>query len=387
MNNLNKKDALQAAQLEQLLATNTRTLLASIGMAAILAYMQRDVISQQHLLIWLVASIAVYTIRIVFNQYFLHRPTKDPAIVESRLIQFRVGVVLSSLIWGSACLFMFTPDLPKNQMFLIYMLTGLSAGAVVSYSVDIISAISYTVLSLFPMLLRLFWSGDEVSVAMSVAGFLYSGYMVVSIRTFNKNMLENIMLRFHAVKREEEIKKLAFYDVLTNLPNRRLLMDRLAHALAMSARTNKRGALLFIDLDHFKVLNDTLGHDMGDLLLKQVADRLLGCVRESDTVARFGGDEFVIMLEDLSSDHQEATNQVHTVNKQIIASLNEPYQLNSFEYSSTPSIGVALFMEHGQSHDEILKHADIAMYQAKKAGRNVVRMFDYKMREEMESST
>jgi diguanylate cyclase (GGDEF)-like protein len=179
----------------------------------------------------------------------------------------------------------------------------------------------------------------------------------------------------------DEIKQLAFYDPLTNLPNRRLLFDRLDQALIMSVRTGRRGALLFLDLDHFKKLNDTLGHDVGDLLLKQVAARLLLCVRESDTVARLGGDEFIVMLEDLSSIPAEAATQVDAIGNQIIMALNQPYNLNGREYRSTASIGVAMFGDHGKSHMELLKHADIAMYQAKKAGRNMVHHFESNMRD------
>ncbi|OYY92147.1 MAG: GGDEF domain-containing protein, partial [Methylophilales bacterium 16-45-7] len=140
---------------------------------------------------------------------------------------------------------------------------------------------------------------------------------------------------------------------------------------------------LFIDLDHFKLLNDTFGHSMGDLLLMQVAERLKQCVRETDTVARFGGDEFVVMLEELSEDSAIATQEVERITSQILKQLNAPYQLSDSEYVSTPSIGVAMFGEHGMSHDELLKHADIAMYQAKKSGRNIVRMFDFDMRSDV----
>ena len=180
---------------------------------------------------------------------------------------------------------------------------------------------------------------------------------------------------------EEEIKSLAFYDTLTHLPNRRLLMDRLKQALASSARSGREGALLFIDLDKFKILNDTLGHDIGDQLLQQVAQRLESCVREGDTVARLGGDEFVVMLEDLSEHDLEAAAQAEAVGEKIMNTLNQPYQLAAHEHISTPSIGVTLFSDHEQNQDELLKQADIAMYQAKKAGRNILRFFDPQMQE------
>ncbi|HUY03561.1 MAG TPA: EAL domain-containing protein [Rhodocyclaceae bacterium] len=175
---------------------------------------------------------------------------------------------------------------------------------------------------------------------------------------------------------EEEIQHLAFSDALTQLPNRRLLLDRLQQALAGITRSGCGGALLFIDLDNFKTLNDTLGHDVGDQLLRQVARRLVGCVREGDTVARLGGDEFVVMLEDLSGQPKEAATQAELVGEKIIAALNQPYLLAGHERHSTPSIGVTLFADRDETVDELLRRGDLAMYQAKAAGRNTLRFFD-----------
>ena len=175
---------------------------------------------------------------------------------------------------------------------------------------------------------------------------------------------------------EDEIKHLAFYDPLTRLPNRRLLLDRLQQALASSTRSRREGALLFIDLDNFKTLNDTLGHDIGDLLLQQVAQRLATCVREGDTVARLGGDEFVVMLEDLSENLQEAATQTEVVGEKILVALNQRYMLAGHSHHSTPSIGVTLFGGQRETVEELLKRADLAMYQAKAAGRNTLRFVD-----------
>ena len=177
----------------------------------------------------------------------------------------------------------------------------------------------------------------------------------------------------------EEIQSLAFYDPLTKLPNRRLLIDRLKHALAVSARSGRDGALLFIDLDHFKTLNDSLGHDVGDLLLQQVAERLATCVREGDTVARFGGDEYIVMLEGLSDCAIKAAVQAGLIGEKILATLNQPYQLSTNSYQSTGSLGIALFNNEGHTLENILKCADIAMYQAKKKGRNTLCFFDPQM--------
>jgi diguanylate cyclase (GGDEF)-like protein/PAS domain S-box-containing protein len=175
---------------------------------------------------------------------------------------------------------------------------------------------------------------------------------------------------------EDEIRRLAFYDSLTRLPNRQLLMDRLNQALMHCQRKQSHGALLFIDLDNFKLLNDTLGHDMGDRLLVAVAQRLKTCVRARDSVARLGGDEFVIMLEELSHDRDQAGNQIRHVAGGIMEALNHPYTLDQTEYHNTPSIGITLFSQQQTSVEELLKQADLAMYQAKAAGRNTVCFFD-----------
>jgi diguanylate cyclase (GGDEF)-like protein/PAS domain S-box-containing protein len=176
----------------------------------------------------------------------------------------------------------------------------------------------------------------------------------------------------------DEIKNLVFYDTLTHLPNRRMLMAKLKQTLATGSRS---GAVLFLDLDQFKSLNDTLGHDMGDVLLQQVASRLSNCLGDGDTVARLGGDEFVVLLEDLSEQPIEAAAQTETIAEKLLNALNLPYQLGTYEHRSTVSIGATLFSAHETGSDNIIKRADIAMYQAKTDGRNIIRFYDPKMQE------
>lgn len=178
---------------------------------------------------------------------------------------------------------------------------------------------------------------------------------------------------------EERINNLAFFDALTTLPNRRLLLDRLKQAIAAGTRNQRYGAMLFIDLDNFKLLNDSLGHDVGDQLLQQTAQRLLACVREGDTVARLGGDEFVLLLDSLSDNSQDAAAGAEAVAEKILVALNQPYQLASFTCHSSPSIGITLFSDHQGSLEDLLQRADLAMYQAKEAGRNTLRFFEPEM--------
>jgi diguanylate cyclase (GGDEF)-like protein len=184
---------------------------------------------------------------------------------------------------------------------------------------------------------------------------------------------------------EIEIHNLAFYDCLTQLPNRRLLVDRLEIAIAASKRSGKYCAAMFLDLDNFKPLNDTHGHKAGDLLLEEVAHRLVGCVREVDTIARFGGDEFVVVLSELGQEKSKCAAQANIVAEKIRAALAEPYWLNynskgtsrMILHHCTASIGIVLFSGQANGED-ILKWADKAMYQAKEAGRNRIQYSDQK---------
>ncbi len=179
---------------------------------------------------------------------------------------------------------------------------------------------------------------------------------------------------------ESKIQQLAFYDAMTNLPNRQLLLDRLEQHIASSIRTHHAGAVLFIDLDNFKSLNDTHGHDVGDLLLKEVARRIVECVRDTDTVSRLGGDEFVVVIDQLEEDLQQAAVQARAVCEKILNSFEVPFKLNQYVHHSSPSIGVTLFNhESPTSVDELLRRADLAMYKAKNSGRNTYRFFDPQM--------
>jgi diguanylate cyclase (GGDEF)-like protein len=186
-------------------------------------------------------------------------------------------------------------------------------------------------------------------------------------------------------KAEQQIRNLAYFDPLTGLPNRRLLLDRLQQALAGSARHGGHGALFFIDLDRFKALNDSLGHDHGDLLLIEVARRLLGCVRGEDTVARIGGDEFVVMTVGLAEPAGEAATQATAVGNKILAAIGRPCQLNAHRHTVTPSVGISLFHGREAAPDEIMKRADVAMYQAKGSGGGTLRFFDPEMQAALDS--
>jgi diguanylate cyclase (GGDEF)-like protein/PAS domain S-box-containing protein len=220
-------------------------------------------------------------------------------------------------------------------------------------------------------------------------GQVYPEWLTISAVVDEKKNITHFVGTFFDIsdrkETEEYIRHLAYYDSLTGLPNRRLIQDRLVVALTNSQRSKNHGALMFMDLDRFKILNDTQGHDVGDQLLIEVASRLQACIRAGDTVARLGGDEFVVMLENLSKEQQEAGVQALAVAEKIATHLAATYWLVVgyteedkifLEHHSSASIGLVLFLGHETTHEDLLKRADMAMYQAKHAGRNVIRVFD-----------
>jgi diguanylate cyclase (GGDEF)-like protein/PAS domain S-box-containing protein len=498
---LNRTTEIQSAQLRQLLSISKVSLLTSVSLALILAYMQHAVVAAAALVAWCVFMVLASILRAATILAYRNFAADDASTVRTALLRFRLGVLVAGAVWGAAGFLLFPAAHPQHQIFLILVLMGMSTGGVISFSADLFSAIVFSVALAVPLMLRLFIAGDAVSVAMGVAALTYLGFLILTLRRINQHIIDNILLRLEAAEREaqvraseeryrlllahapvgifhydtnlmltycneflarlmdnsverligldmknikdksiqpalrkalagelgdyeghyqatlsdaskwvhmicaplrndagqilggiaivqdiserkaaeETIRALAYYDHLTDLPNRRLLLDRLRRALAASVRSGRSGALLFIDLDNFKVLNDTLGHDMGDLLLQQVAHRLSGSVRDSDFVARLGGDEFVVMLEELNEEQIEAAAQAEMIGEKILVVLGRPYQLAMHEYRSTPSIGITLFSGEQQvTTEELLKQADIAMYQAKKAG-NTLCFFDQQM--------
>ena len=219
-------------------------------------------------------------------------------------------------------------------------------------------------------------------------GELFQAWQLINPIFDDQGNAINYVLIFSDISKQKEaenrIHQLAYFDSLTDLPNRQLLIDRLRQAISITARTHNYGAILLLDLDDFKTLNDSKGYLIGDLLLIEVAKRLLTNVREMDIVSRQGGDEFVVVLQNLSKNTSEAARQAEQVAEKIRMALSEKYILEGHESSSTPSIGITLFRGDDQSVDVLLKHADAAMYQAKRAGRNTIQFFDPEMQARLE---
>ncbi len=225
----------------------------------------------------------------------------------------------------------------------------------------------------FPFRILTPWYQSWWFIALCVLTPMSAVLGVVRLRMLSAQERERELQRLKAA--HDEIRNLAFFDPLTGLPNRRLLLDRLRQTLAASTRSKRKRALLFVDLDDFKTLNDTLGHHIGDLLLQEVARRISIHIRESDTVARLGGDEFVVMLNDLSELAEEAAARAKVVAEKILVVIDEPYVLDGRECRSSASVGITVFGDAHDTANEVLQQADLAMYQAKADGRNTVRFF------------
>jgi diguanylate cyclase (GGDEF)-like protein/hemerythrin-like metal-binding protein/PAS domain S-box-containing protein len=502
MSNPDNKTAIQSLQFQQMFSGGYVSLATSALLAFILALMQLQVIAPTIVFSWLSVVVLLTIFRTALVIHYLRSPKEVGSINHSRMVNFRIGVIVSGVVWGSASFLMFPVNNPEHQMFLIFILSGLTAGALASYSADLVCAIGFSVSVLVPLAIRMFAAGSGLSVAMGTVITIYLGFMILSGRKSNQHIRDNIVLRLEASSREnamrtseeqyrlllwhspvglihydanlvitycndrfaeilnssadrivgmdmktlkdqsvlptlrkalegeivlyeghylattsdadrwiamtcapsrdsnekavggigivqditerklaeEGIRYLAFYDSLTKVPNRRLLNDRLDQAIVASKRNSRYGALMFLDLDNFKPLNDTHGHKVGDLLLIEAARRIGSCIRETDTVARFGGDEFVVLLRELKEDQSESKTHAGRVAEKIRASMSEPYRLVVkhdgsaeviVEHQCTSSIGVVVF-DHQASREDILRRADMAMYEAKEAGRNCV---------------
>ena len=232
-----------------------------------------------------------------------------------------------------------------------------------------------------------YWQGEIWNRRKN--GEIYPEWLTITAVTGDDGKVANYVATFSDITQykaaEEKIHQLAYYDSLTGLPNRRMLHDRLKQAIAAIGRSNCRGAILFIDLDNFKIINDTRGHDVGDLLLVEVARRLQACVRSEDTVARLGGDEFVVMIDSLSASVEQAVMQAEVVGEKVLQVFAQPFMLKGHEHYATPSIGISLFHDADCTVEELLKRADAAMYQAKHSGRNAIRFFDPAMQAALET--
>ena len=353
---------------------NRKSILIATLIALLVIYLQSDKTHVWQSLAWAGLLTGTYLIQTAISIHYKNKATQTT--ITHWLFAFRAVSGLCGLAWGASSLFFFQFSDYLHQAFLTMSVAGICGGAIVIYALDRYASLSFVTALLVSFLPPFLHSNDALTVSI---GLIFLTFVLcITLAGFNlaNTLRENIKLRLSSNLREEENVRLAYYDALTDLPNRRLLIDRLSHSLKLSQRSKSCVGVMFIDLDNFKSLNDSKGHAVGDLFLQQVAHRLQKSIRNHDTIARFGGDEFVIVLEEIGADFTIAKSAVDAIARKILKEINKPFKLNQHDHMCSPSIGVYLYTGDNLSVEEVLKRADSAMYQVKQSGRNNFKFYD-----------
>jgi len=376
LNTTAESSALHAEIVGMLYSNNRRSLMAAIVVMIALLLVQWHLIDHIILTVWSSIFLVAYGIR----AYLTYQYEKDlQRELHSRqwLQWFRASTCFCGLAWGLGGILLFPEADTAHQAFLIFALVGVSGAGIIIYSVDTLSTNLFSGGIVLFMIPRFLIHGSSVSLALAVLFMVYVFYVTVAGRSLATSLRENISLRIASNLDNKKVHQLAYYDFLTGLPNRRLLTDRLNQAFARCVRHQHYGAVLCLDLNNFKGLNDSKGHQAGDELLQQVAFRLQQCLRKKDTIARMGGDEFIAVLDELSTDKAEAITAAQATAEKMMAVFSQPFELQNSKYRTVPSIGICLFLGDLLKEDEVLRRADIAMYQAKKSDNlNSIQMYD-----------
>ena len=286
-----------------------------------------------------------------------------------------LGTLLAGIFWGSASFLIFPEHSIAHQAIFALVIAGMSAGAVTTLSAVFGICASFLLTTLIP-LIGVFALGEgTINFMMAVMSSLFLIMVLFSSRRLSHTILESLEMRYERQKAEQTIRHQALYDDLTKLPNRRLFLERLTRELSRSRRHDHTGAVLFLDLDHFKTINDSLGHGVGDELLRSVAARLRRRLRKEDTAARLGGDEFVLLIPELANDIDIASGKVRRLANEVLKEFRQPFTVSGHELHVSASIGVAIFPIADEKPEDLLKKADVAMYSAKAGGRGAMQLF------------
>jgi len=348
--------------------------------STLLGAVQWPFVDHRSIVIWLGATYFLSTFRL---WSYWHFKACNPSQLTN--VQWKNRVLttsaLSGLLWGIAGLTLFPSGDIAHQVFLAFVVAGLSAGAVTTLSAHSIASLSFISLSITPFILQFSIQGSMLGHAMAIMSCLFLAMMLVTSIRLNRTILGALEMRYERQVAEATIQHQAFYDALTNLPNRRLFLDQLKQELSRSQRHQHLGAIMFLDIDHFKTINDSLGHLIGDELLMAVADRLKERLRDEDVVARLGGDEYVILVPEIGDILGEVTSRAQQFAEELLAIISCRFDIRGHNLHVTASIGIALFPLERETPGDLLQYADTAMYQAKKEGRNGARFFLPSMQE------
>ncbi|MET0065057.1 MAG: EAL domain-containing protein [Candidatus Thiodiazotropha sp.] len=349
--------------------------------ATIIVLAQWQVVSSEILLFWYLSMLLLTLYRLIgYRSFQKHKPGPlQLPIWGHRAI---INSLISGVIWGSAAFLLVPVEHQVHQTIIIATLIGMAAGGVITQASLLPACIGFLLLVLVPLVIRLFILGGPANIGLGSMTTLFIFIMITGAVRIHRSINQSLELGLRQQHTRRIIEHLAYHDALTNLPNRRLLVERLSKDIARSKHHKHFGALLFLDLDNFKNINDSRGHHQGDELLKQLAHRLNRCLRDEDTAVRLGGDEFVLLMPELADSQEIAVKVAMNMAREVQKSLGQTFPLNGEQIHMAASIGVALFPTHGENADDILKRADYAMYQAKAIGRNTIMVYRNDMQEQ-----
>lgn len=367
------------SKLHQLVYANLPlTVLTVLVNSVILCIVQWDYVAHATVLAWLAITNLVSLIRIFLYQRFKQLDVNQPIPDIWKKITLATSAV-TGLTWGATSIFLFPENSIAHQVFLAFVIAGMCAGAVTTLSPVMSSIIAFITLAMLPLITHLLLIEGSVNYAMATMATLFAVMMLITAKRLNRTMTESLEIRQENKVSQGIIKHQAYHDELTNLPNRRLLTEKIKDEISRCLRHHHFSAILFLDLDHFKTINDSLGHTIGDELIQSVATRLKSRMRNEDTVARLGGDEFIILISEAGNSPAEAAKNSQTITMGLLDLFAQPFDIESGPLEITASIGVAIFPLNETTPEELLQKSDVAMYEAKEAGRNKIRLFKPEM--------
>lgn len=366
-------DEILAQRVDLLDAALPLALLAVLLSAGVLGVTLWGAVDDRLLALWLGLVLGLSLLRWLAYRHLHRRGCGLTARV--RLAIASAGLILSALTWGLASLWLFPVGDASHQAILAIIIAGICSGTVNALSAFRWLAWSYIGLSLVPFIARNLGTGSELGVGISVVTSLYLALLCLLAARYHRTLVDSLRMRYARERAEATIAQQAFYDGLTGLPNRRLLLDRLGRDVARAKRQGHSGAVLFLDIDRFKAVNDSLGHGVGDAVIRGVAERLSRPLRGDDTAARIGSDELVVVLAELAAQIDAAAHRARQIAEAIRTELAAPCRAAGHEVHVTASIGIALFPGDGEQPDELLRAAEIAMNRAKEAGRDTIRFY------------
>ncbi len=369
----------KSEQIRILFAAVPTSLLSILLSSLVLCLVQWPVIDPTTLIAWFCGTNLLSVARYYFYRQFRRADRGQKVASQWYRLAIATGAA-SGLSWGIGGFLLFPEHSPVHQMFLAIVVAGICAGAITTLSAIVEASRAFVLFALVPVLVKFNLIESDLTLAMTGLTLLFMIMILVSAQRLNQTIVESLEVRLARELAEQKVRYQAQFDALTDLPNRRLLLSTLRQEIAKADRHDRFGAVLFVDLDRFKAINDSLGHAVGDDLLVQVAARIATRLREEDTVGRLGGDEFVVLLPEVGDDEEAAGGHALQIADDIRLRFKQPFDIQGHEIYLTISIGVALYPS-GVSADDLLKYADVAMYEAKNAGRDAIRLFSRDMQE------